>query len=235
MDVWRARMAVLFPLADLVKISAEDLGLLARASAAEALAADLTGAGVRLVVVTDGGEAATGWTSGGLHATATPPRVKVVDTVGAGDTFQAALLARLLRDAGGPKAALAGLDAAGLAATPRLCRAGRGDHLLAARRRPAARRRADRLKDTPRWSQPSFPSQPFDLVIFGATGDLAHRKILPSLFRRLAVHQMPAGSRVIGAARSKMSKAEFRKTAREALDRVRRAEAPEAASWSRSS
>ena len=62
-----------------------------------------------------------------------------------------------------------------------------------------------------------IPVPPFDLVIFGATGDLAHRKILPSLFRRLAVHQMPPGSRVIGAARSKMNRAEFRKTVREAL------------------
>ena len=71
-----------------------------------------------------------------------------------------------------------------------------------------------------------IPVQPFDLVIFGATGDLSHRKILPSLFRRMAVHQMPTGSRVIGAARSKMSKAEFRKSVRESLDAV---------SWSRSS
>ncbi len=39
-----------------------------------------------------------------------------------------------------------------------------------------------------------IPVDPFDLVIFGATGDLAHRKILPSLFRRMAVHQMPDGS-----------------------------------------
>jgi glucose-6-phosphate 1-dehydrogenase len=62
-----------------------------------------------------------------------------------------------------------------------------------------------------------IPVQPFDLVIFGATGDLSHRKILPSLFRRLAVHQMPSGSRIIGAARSKMSKAEFRKTVRDSL------------------
>ena len=35
-------------------------------------------------------------------------RSTVVDTVGAGDTFQAALIARLLRDRAGPKAALAG-------------------------------------------------------------------------------------------------------------------------------
>jgi glucose-6-phosphate 1-dehydrogenase len=62
-----------------------------------------------------------------------------------------------------------------------------------------------------------IPVDPFDLVIFGATGDLAKRKILPSLYRRLAVHQMPAQARVIGAARSKMSKAEFRKLGAEAL------------------
>jgi fructokinase len=116
MDVWRARLAVLFPLADLVKISAEDLELLWPGMRPETLAADLTAKGVSLVVVTDGGEAATGWTSGGLRATAIPPRVKVVDTVGAGDTFQAALLARLLRHPEGPKAALAGLDTQRLAA-----------------------------------------------------------------------------------------------------------------------
>ena len=115
MDVWRARMAVLFPLADLVKISAEDLELLWPGKRAEALAADLVAAGVSLVVVTDGGEAAHGWTSGGLAARATPPKVKVIDTVGAGDTFQAALLARLMRDPAGPKATLAGLDTKGLA------------------------------------------------------------------------------------------------------------------------
>jgi glucose-6-phosphate 1-dehydrogenase len=62
-----------------------------------------------------------------------------------------------------------------------------------------------------------IPVPPFDLVIFGATGDLAHRKILPSLFRRMAVHQMPPGSRVIGAARSKMNRADFRKAVRAAL------------------
>ena len=56
-----------------------------------------------------------------------------------------------------------------------------------------------------------IPVQPFDLVIFGATGDLSRRKILPSLLPPLAAHQMPASSRVIGAARSKMNRAEFRK------------------------
>jgi fructokinase len=114
MEVWRARLGVLFPLADLVKISAEDLALLRPGLSAEALAAELTGAGVGLVVVTDGGEAAMGWTRDGLHATAAPPRVEVVDTVGAGDTFQAALLAGLLKAGNEPKAALAALDRDGL-------------------------------------------------------------------------------------------------------------------------
>ena len=116
MDVWRERLSVLLPLADLVKISAEDLGLVHPGVAAEAFAADLIGGGAKIVVVTDGGDAAMGWTSGGLHATAVPPPVKVVDTVGAGDTFQAALLARLLRGPGGAKAAAARLDQEGLAA-----------------------------------------------------------------------------------------------------------------------
>jgi glucose-6-phosphate 1-dehydrogenase len=62
-----------------------------------------------------------------------------------------------------------------------------------------------------------IPVPPFDLVIFGATGDLARRKILPSLYNRLAVHQMPPGARVLGAARSKMSRQDFRRQVHEAL------------------
>ena len=46
-----------------------------------------------------------------------------------------------------------------------------------------------------------IPVDDFDLVIFGATGDLARRKILPSLFRRFHAGQMPDQARVIGAAR----------------------------------
>jgi len=55
-----------------------------------------------------------------------------------------------------------------------------------------------------------IPVDQFDLVIFGATGDLSRRKILPALFRRMRSGQMPEGSRIIGAARSKMDSAGFR-------------------------
>ena len=114
MDVWRARLDVLFPLAGLVKISAEDLELLWPGRSAASFAEDVIGRGVLLAVVTDGGEAAHGWTATGHHASAAPPRVAVIDTVGAGDTFQAALISRLMAG-GDPRATLATLDQPGLA------------------------------------------------------------------------------------------------------------------------
>lgn len=117
MAIWRSRLDHLFPLADLVKISAEDLELLWPGREADSFAEDVLRRGVKLVVVTDGGEAAHGWTANGLHASATPPRVTVVDTVGAGDTFQASLIARLHRHPEGPSAALDALDAEALVAT----------------------------------------------------------------------------------------------------------------------
>ncbi len=62
-----------------------------------------------------------------------------------------------------------------------------------------------------------IPVEPFDLVLFGATGDLAHRKILPGLFHRLAVGQIPEGSRIIGCARSEMDADAFRASVAESL------------------
>ncbi len=62
-----------------------------------------------------------------------------------------------------------------------------------------------------------IPVDPFDLVIFGATGDLARRKILPGLYRRFVAGQMPEGSRIIGSARSEMDDAGFRAFVGEAI------------------
>ena len=54
-----------------------------------------------------------------------------------------------------------------------------------------------------------IPVESFDLVIFGATGDLAKRKIFPGLFRRFLAGQMPKKSQVVGAARSSLSQKTF--------------------------
>ncbi|MEP5759732.1 MAG: glucose-6-phosphate dehydrogenase [Litoreibacter sp.] len=55
-----------------------------------------------------------------------------------------------------------------------------------------------------------IPVEVFDLVIFGGTGDLARRKILPGLYRRFLAGQMPKGTRIIGAARSDLDDQSFR-------------------------
>ncbi|MBU1835879.1 MAG: glucose-6-phosphate dehydrogenase, partial [Alphaproteobacteria bacterium] len=62
-----------------------------------------------------------------------------------------------------------------------------------------------------------IPVDEFDLVIFGGTGDLARRKILPGLFRRFLAGQMPVGSRIIGAARSDLDSAGYRDMIKDAI------------------
>ncbi len=51
---------------------------------------------------------------------------------------------------------------------------------------------------------------PFDLVVFGATGDLARRKLLPALFQRDLAGQLPDAARIVGAARSTLSRDAYR-------------------------
>ena len=62
-----------------------------------------------------------------------------------------------------------------------------------------------------------IPVDAFDLVIFGGTGDLARRKILPGLFRRYCAGQMPANARIVGAARSDMDGDGYRAFVAEAI------------------
>ncbi len=69
-----------------------------------------------------------------------------------------------------------------------------------------------------------IPVEPFDLVIFGGTGDLARRKILPALYRRFRDGQMPDGARIIGAARSDLDAEGYRKEIRAAFKEFLRQE-----------
>ena len=63
----------------------------------------------------------------------------------------------------------------------------------------------------------TIPVDSFDLVIFGGTGDLARRKILPGLYRRFLSGQMPEDSAIIGAARSDMDDEGFRQMIADAI------------------
>jgi glucose-6-phosphate 1-dehydrogenase len=60
-----------------------------------------------------------------------------------------------------------------------------------------------------------IPVPPFDLVVFGATGDLSLRKLFPSLLHRFLDGQIPAQSRIIGVARSDLDTEAFRKMVHE--------------------
>ncbi len=90
-SVWREHLQWMLPRCHLLKISDEDLGLLLPGTQVEVFAAQALAQGVKLLVVTRGAQGAMAWTqTATAHVPSVP--VRVVDTVGAGDTFQAALL-----------------------------------------------------------------------------------------------------------------------------------------------
>jgi glucose-6-phosphate 1-dehydrogenase len=62
-----------------------------------------------------------------------------------------------------------------------------------------------------------IPVDPFDFIIFGGTGDLAERKLLPALYQRMKAGQFSDDTNIIGASRSKMSDAEYQAFARKAI------------------
>ena len=49
----------------------------------------------------------------------------------------------------------------------------------------------------------------FDMLLFGGTGDLVTRKLLPALYRRYAAGQVTAESRIYGIARTALSRSEY--------------------------
>lgn len=58
---------------------------------------------------------------------------------------------------------------------------------------------------------------PFDLVVFGGSGDLTYRKLLPALYHRHRDGQLPARARIIGVSRRPMSDEDYREATRNAL------------------
>ncbi|UZD91388.1 glucose-6-phosphate dehydrogenase [Cognatishimia activa] len=62
-----------------------------------------------------------------------------------------------------------------------------------------------------------IPVNAFDLVLFGATGDLARRKIWPGLFHRFVAGQFDENSRILGVSRSDHETEKFRDIVRKAI------------------
>ena len=95
-DTYRARLDRMLALADIVKVSDEDLNWMMPkpASLQEKVQAVLK-AGPGVVILTRGGEGATGFLADGTEVSVPAARVEIVDTVGAGDTFNAGVLAKL--------------------------------------------------------------------------------------------------------------------------------------------
>ena len=69
-----------------------------------------------------------------------------------------------------------------------------------------------------------LPVHPTNLVIFGATGDLAQRKLLPAMYNLAADGALPERFHLVGASRAEMSSAEFRDFAMEAVRKHSRRE-----------
>lgn len=92
-----AGVVELLAVADVVKVSSEDLEWLTPGSAPATVLDDWLARGPALVAVTLGGDGVLAGTAGGLRSRRAGVPVTVVDTVGAGDAFSAALLAGLHR------------------------------------------------------------------------------------------------------------------------------------------
>ena len=108
--VWQAQIDWMLPRTHLFKSSEEDLGLIYPGRSLDSVAEQALAQGAALVVVTRGAEGAMAW-SAQARVQTPPVKVDVIDTVGAGDTFQAAMLTWLAEHDALSAAALRALDA----------------------------------------------------------------------------------------------------------------------------
>ncbi|WP_296710421.1 carbohydrate kinase [Rhodoblastus sp.] len=109
---WKRRFDAFLSLADIVKASEEDIALAyGEEVQIEEVVAGWFAAGATLVLVTHGGNGATGYLKGGEKISVPGKRINVVDTVGAGDTFHAAILSYLNKSGKLTKSGVAGLTA----------------------------------------------------------------------------------------------------------------------------
>jgi len=73
----------------------------------------------------------------------------------------------------------------------------------------------------------------FDLILFGGTGDLVWRKIMPALFQAFRHGSLPAGGRIVGVARDDLSDDQYRALIKSRFDNVELAKRPSEEEFSR--
>src|SRR3989442_11905042 len=78
-----------------------------------------------------------------------------------------------------------------------------------------------------------YADEPFSVVIFGPSGDLTHRKLMPALWSLYAARTLPEPFAIIGTARSEMSDEASRTRARESVTRFARLKIPSQHVWDR--
>lgn len=109
---YRSRLETAMALADIIKVSDDDLAwLFAEPSTLKSKASALLEMGPGAVIVTCGGEGAIGYLRTGTEVHVSATRAEVVDTVGAGDTFNAGVLADLYRNGNLTKAGISNMSA----------------------------------------------------------------------------------------------------------------------------
>lgn len=108
-NAYRARIARMIAMADIVKLSDEDLTWLEGKGDLGGQARELLERGPKLVIITEGACGAQAFTATN-SARCKAPSVEVVDTVGAGDTFNAGFLAALHQQNALDKDRIATLD-----------------------------------------------------------------------------------------------------------------------------
>ncbi len=73
----------------------------------------------------------------------------------------------------------------------------------------------------------------FDLILFGGTGDLVWRKLLPALFQAFRHGTLPAGGRIVGVARDDLPDTQYRALIKTRFDDVELAKRPSEQEFSR--
>lgn len=95
-DVYRDRLDRMMEMVDIVKVSDEDLNWMVPEPLSLLEKVEIVQErGPSVVILTRGGEGATGYLSDGTEVNVPAQKVEIVDTVGAGDTFNAGVLAKL--------------------------------------------------------------------------------------------------------------------------------------------